>query len=318
VLSIENIRTLCSGLIGISEPLAPMTSFRIGGPADIYVEPMSATELTALIRYFRGLDLSYIVLGNGSNILVHDDGYRGAAINLERGFSALRLDEGVIEAGAGVKLARFVDFCVRNERAGTEMLAGIPGTLGGAVIMNAGAYGGEISDHIVDVTVLRAGNVVTLAKDACGFRYRDSDLRDTVVLSARFRLPSGDPDALRGKRKELLLKRNAAQPTQLPNAGSIFKNPPGRHAAKLIEECGLKGCHVGGAEVSPRHANFIVNAANASSTDVLALINHIRATVAAMQAVRLELEILLIGFPPDALAPVAIPEDGASRQGGEA
>lgn len=316
MLSIEHIRTLCSGRIGISEPLRPMTSFRVGGPADIYVEPANTAELTALIHYFHETELPAIVLGNGSNILVHDDGYRGAAINLERGFSELRRDGEIIEAGAGIKLARFVDFCIRNGFAGTEMLAGIPGTLGGALIMNAGAHGGEISDHLLDVTVLRAGVPTTLQKERCGFAYRDSGLRGDIVLSARFRLPQGDIEPLQTRRRELIQIRNAAQPTNVPNAGSIFKNPPDRYAAKLIEECGLKGYRSGGAEVSSLHANFIVNIGDATAADVLAVINHVRTAVATATGVTLELEILMIGFPPDALVPVG--EAGASRREGDA
>ena len=301
MVSIEHIRTLCTGRLGISEPLARMTSFRIGGPADIYVEPMNRSEAIALVRYFRETDMPFIVLGNGSNILIHDDGFRGAAINLESGFSGLSLEEGIIEAGAGVLLAQFVDFCVGHGFAGVEMLAGIPGTLGGAVIMNAGAYGGEISDYLVDATILRSGEVVTLDKAACRFRYRNSDLRGDIVLSARFLPPPGEIIPLKERRRELLLKRNAAQPTKQPNAGSIFKNPPDAYAAKLIQECGLKGFRIGGAEVSDRHANFIVNVQDASSADILAVINHVRKVVFESTQVLLELEIMLIGFPQDAL-----------------
>lgn len=302
MMSLEHIRNLCSGEIHISEPLAPMTSYRIGGPVDIYIEPASTEELAALVQYFRGADAPYVLLGNGSNILISDDGIRGVALNIEKHFSDVTMEGDVVTAGAGVRLSKFVDFCVRHGLAGSEMLAGIPGTLGGGVIMNAGAYGGEISDHMLDVTVLREGAVKTLRKEQAGFRYRGSDLRGDIVISARFRFPTGDEDALKARRKELLLKRNASQPVNYSNAGSIFKNPEGKYAAKLIEECGLKGYQVGGAQVAVLHANFIINTGGATAADVLAVISHVRRTVLQQTGILLELEILLLGFSGEALA----------------
>ena len=304
MLSLEHIRNICSGEILISEPLAPMTSFRIGGPVDIYIEPQNTDELVALVDYLREADAQYLVLGNGSLLLSSEDGYRGVVLNIEKHFSDVMLDGGIVNAGAGVRLSKFVDFCVRHGFAGTEMLAGIPGTLGGAVIMNAGAYGGEISDHMIDVTVLRDGTVRTIKKEGCGFRYRNSDLWDDIVLAARFRLPQGDIEQLRARRKELLIKRNAAQPVDRPNAGSIFKNPEGTFAAKLIEECGLKGRRFGGALISERHANFIVNTGDARADDIVEAINAIRREVYARTGVELEPEIQLIGFPDDVITPL--------------
>jgi UDP-N-acetylmuramate dehydrogenase len=309
MLSIEYIRTMCSGRVAIGEPLAHMTTFRIGGPADILLEPVTAAEVTALVGHLRGLNVPFIVLGNGSNVLVSDEGFRGAAITLEHGFSTASFEDGIVEAGAGMRLATFVEFCIAHGRAGVEMLAGIPGTLGGAIIMNAGAYGGEISTHLVDVTVVHGNEIVTRTASECGFRYRASALTGDVVLSARFQMPDGDIDELRAKRKELLLKRKAAQPTQLPNAGSIFKNPEGGFAAKLIQESGLKGFRIGGAEVSEQHANFIVCTGEATAADVVAVINHVRRAVFARTGVALELEIKLIGFPANVLEPLG--EGGA-------
>jgi len=301
MINIEHMRTICSGRIAIGEPLGPMTTFRIGGTADIYVEPMTIAEVLALQRYFRENNFPYMVLGNGSNLLVSDEGYRGAAINLEKGFSDLQVIDGLVIAGAGVRLATFTDFCIRHGYSGTEMLAGIPGTLGGALVMNAGAYGGEISAHLLDVTIARNGEAAALPRDACGFRYRDSGLRNWVLLSARFALPPGDREDLRRRRRELLLSRNSAQPVSQPNAGCIFKNPPGQHAGRLIEESGLKGHVIGGAEVSQRHANFIVAERNARAEDVLALINHVRKTVFDRTGVELQPEILLVGFPENSI-----------------
>jgi len=296
VLNLEHIRNICTGGISISEPLAPLTSFRIGGPADIYVEPANSAELAALVRYFRELDLPMLLLGNGSNILISDEGFHGVIINIEKGFSFTQLDGGIVTAGAGIRLSKFVDFCISNSFAGCEMLAGIPGTLGGGIIMNAGAYGGEISDNVIDVTVLRDDEIVTLDKAQCDFSYRHSGLKNDIVISARFSFPAGDAEQLRVRRKELLLKRNAAQPVNYPNAGSIFKNPEGDYAARLIESCGLKGTRVGGALVAELHANFIVNDGTATSGDVVELINHVRRTVFERTGVALELEIQLVGF----------------------
>jgi UDP-N-acetylmuramate dehydrogenase len=198
-------------------------------------------------------------------------------------------------------LTAFVDFCIANGYAGTEMLAGIPGLLGGAIVMNAGAYGGAISDFITDVTILRHLTVRTIPKEECGFTYRHSGLQNDIVLSARFALPLGDTETLRATRKEFILKRNQSQPTSLPNAGCIFKNPDGMHTARLIQECGLKGFRSGGAEVSSVHANFIVAHEGATAADVLDVINHVRRIVRDMKGVVLELEVQLIGFPVDAV-----------------
>ncbi|MDX9757528.1 MAG: UDP-N-acetylmuramate dehydrogenase [Bacteroidota bacterium] len=302
MLSLEHIRSICSGAIHISEPLAPLTSFRIGGPVDIYIEPASIDEIAALVTHLRGGETPYVVLGNGSNVLISDEGIHGVALSIERHFSTLAFEDGIVTAGGGVRLSKFVDFCVRHQLAGSEMLAGIPGTLGGAVIMNAGAYGGEISDYMIDVTVLRDGTPRTIEKTDAGFRYRGSDLRRDIVLAARFRFPEGDETVLKARRKELLLKRNAAQPVNHPNAGSIFKNPPGDFAARLIEESGLKGFAVGGARVSERHANFIINTGGATAADVLDVIRHVRRTVRERHGVSLELEIRLLGFSAEALA----------------
>ena len=315
MISLEHIRTVCSGEIRINERLAGKTSFRIGGPVDLYIEPLSAAELAGLVQYFREREQPFVVLGNGSNLLVADEGYRGATISLERAFGEPALEGGVVIAGAGMRMSQFVDFCITNDFGGVEMLAGIPGTLGGGVIMNAGAYGGEISDFIVDVTVLREDKVLTLSKEQCGFRYRGSGLRGDIVLSARFRLPAGDIEKLRVQRRELLIKRNAAQPVQYPNAGSIFKNPEGAFAAVLIQECGLKGFRHGGAVVSEKHANFIINTGDATAVDVLTVIRHVRETVLREKHVSLELEIQLLGFTDDLLAEYGIRDTAVEMEG---
>lgn len=284
--------------------MAPHVTFRIGGAADIYLEPQDKEDALGLFRYLHGAEVPYVLMGNGSNVLIADEGIRGAVVNLEAGFNYLRFVDDEIIAGAGVKLAKFVDFCISNGKGGAEMLAGIPGTLGGAVVINAGAYGGEIADHMKRVELIRGDRLVTVQKEQGGFGYRTSGLIDDIILEAAFDFPEGLSEPLKKRRRELLVKRNAAQPVNWPNAGSIFKNPEGGYAAVLIQECGLKGTRVGGAEISELHANFIVNVDNALAADVLELIRIAQKAVAEKFDIRLELEIKLIGFERDQIADV--------------
>lgn len=296
MISISEIKQIFKGKISLNEKLAPFTTFRIGGVADYYVEPADAGDILSIIKYLKKKDVPYYVMGNGSNVLISDEGIRGVVINLESGFGYLKHEDEKIIAGAGAKIARFVDFCIQNNYAGVEMLAGIPATVGGALVMNAGAYGGEISAFIYSVQVIKNEALKRLSKAECGFTYRNSALRNTVILEGVFQLPHGEQEEISKIRKELLLKRNIAQPVEIPNAGCIFKNPAGNYAAKLIEECGLKGTSVGGAMVSPKHANFIVNYDNATAHDVIELIKLIRQTVNEKTNVNLDLEVKLIGF----------------------
>jgi UDP-N-acetylmuramate dehydrogenase len=297
MIALDDIRKSFRGRIALSEPMAKYTTFRIGGPADIYLDPLDKEDALALIRYLHREKIPYFLMGNGSNILISDEGITGAVVNLEVGFNYMRLeDDGTIVAGAGVKLAKFVDFCIGNGKGGAEMLAGIPGTLGGAVIMNAGAYGGEISDYMVSVELIRGDRLVGISKQEGGFAYRTSNLQGDVILEAVFDFPAGIPETMKVVRRETMLKRNSSQPVQWPNAGSIFKNPPGDYAARLIQECGLKGERVGGAAISEQHANFIVNLEGATARDVRALIERARCAVRERFGVELELEIKLVGF----------------------
>lgn len=302
MIALDDIRRSFEGRIELSETMAKHVTFRIGGQADIYLEPRDKDDALGLFRYLRQADVPYVLMGNGSNVLISDEGIRGAVVNLESGFNYLRYVNGEIIAGAGVKLAKFVDFCIGNGFGGAEMLAGIPGTLGGGIIMNAGAYGGEIADHMLRVELIRNGKLLTVNKEEGGFAYRTSALANDIILEAAFRFPEGEPDPLKKVRRELIVKRNAAQPVNWPNAGSIFKNPPGNFAAVLIQECELKGTQIGGAQISELHANFIINVEGASSADVLALIRLIRREVQARFGILLELEIKLIGFEREEIA----------------
>lgn len=290
------INLIVKGKILVNEPLAKYSTFKIGGPADIYIEPVNVDELINLVRYLKDKEIDFVIIGNASNVLISDEGFRGTVINLEFGLNFIRIEDEYVIAGAGVKLSKFVDFCIENGFRGVEMLAGIPGTLGGAIIMNAGAYSGEISDYLVDVDVIREFKLVRLKKDECGFGYRTSNLANDIVVQGRFKFPKGDVEEMKRKRREILIKRNQAQPVNYPNVGSIFKNPPGDFAGRLIEQAGLKGVQIGGAQVSEKHANFIINKGNATAKDVLELIKLVKSRVYEKFGVKLELEIKLIGF----------------------
>lgn len=298
MIALDDIRKKFKGKISVNEPLGKYTTFKIGGNADIYLEPKDKEDAKNIIAYLSSNHIPTFIMGNGSNLLINDEGVRGAVVNLETGFSYATYNpqNSVITAGAGIRLAQFVDFCIAQNKKGAEMLAGIPGTLGGGIIMNAGAYGGEISDYMTSAEVIRNGEIVTLNKQEAGFAYRTSLLQNDVVLEANFLFETGDKDELKRIRKETMLKRNSSQPVQFPNAGSIFKNPVGQFAAKLIQDCGLKGLRIGGAEVSEQHANFIINKENASAQDVLLLAEKVRETVFKKTGVSLEYEIKLIGF----------------------
>lgn len=296
MISMSDIQKFFRGKILVNEPMANHTWMKVGGPADWYAEPVDREDLLALVEYLQKQQAPFIVIGRGSNILVSDAGIRGAVISVESALQTLTKKNGKVLAEAGVRLTHFVDFCIQHELAGVEMLAGIPGTIGGAVVMNAGAYGGTISDYIVDVEIVRDGSVLRVPKDRADFAYRHSGFTNDVVLAATFLLPKGKKEELVQRRRECVLKRNKTQPLELPNLGSMFKNPPNAHAAQLIEQAGLKGKRIGGAQVSEKHANFIVNLGTATSSDVMQLIDLVRRTVYQHFGVTLELEVKLIGF----------------------
>lgn len=298
MVSLEDLQKVFRGEIKISEPLSHHTWIKVGGPADYYLKPSDREDIINIVRFFDECEFPYLIIGRGSNLLVHDDGFRGAIISLEDVLSNIRIEDDTVVVDAGVWISTFVDFCIKHGYAGTEMLAGIPGTIGGAVSMNAGAYGGEISDYVVEVEILRDARVVKVQKEDAGFSYRKSGFKNDVVLSARFRFPQKDKEDLMRVRRELLIKRNEAQPVNFPNTGSIFKNPGGHFAAKMIESCGLKGKRIGGAMISDLHANFIVNVENATAKDVFELMVMMRNEVFKRFGIPLENEVQLVGFSP--------------------
>lgn len=304
--AVQELSSLIKGSVSENAPLAPFSTFRIGGAAKIFVEPLSVEDVINIQRFILKHNLPFFILGNGSNVLISDEGWNGIVMNLEAGFNNLQYSDGIVTAGAGVKMATFVDFAIRNKRKGVEMLAGIPATIGGAIWMNAGCYGGETSDNLLDVQLVREGKYISLAKSECGFRYRHSGFEKTdIILGARFQMGEGDAEEMRGIKIKHLKHRNQVQPVNLPNCGSVFKNPKPRFSAELIEAAGLKDTRIGGAQISPMHANFIVNIDNAKAHDVISLMNLARKKVFEMTGIVLEPEVQLIGFTENPILPLA-------------
>ncbi|MBU1299636.1 MAG: UDP-N-acetylmuramate dehydrogenase [Bacteroidetes bacterium] len=296
MISIADIKQFFKGEILVNEPLNKHTSIKIGGPADLLLLPSDKGDAINLSVYLQQNGIDYSVIGNGSNILVSDAGIREIVINFEQGLKQIKLVDGLVEVESGVMLARFVDFCIQNGKQGVEKLAGIPGTIGGAIVMNASAYKYEISDYIVDVEVVRNGKLIRVKKQDANFAYRTSAFLNDIIISAVFELPDGNIDEMQKTRIEYLQKRNLTQPLNYPNSGSVFKNPPGNYAAKLIEDADLKGLRIGNAQISEKHANFIVNLGNAKAEDVLGLIQTCKEIVEQKFDVYLELELKLLGF----------------------
>lgn len=297
MISIDEIKKFYRGRIMLSEPLSSYTSLRIGGPADYYFEPLDKADATVIIKYLQSQEVPYTVIGKGSNLLVSDSGFRGAVVNIEKGLKSLKVENTRVYVEAGVLLNRFVDMCIQNSLKGVEMLAGIPGTIGGAIFMNAGAYGGEISTYLTQIEIMRDGNCYLIPKEDIKFSYRYASFSNhDVIISAQFQLPVGEKSELEKKKNELLLTRNRKHPINYPNCGSVFKNLPDAPAAKYIEECGLKGKRIGNAQVSEKHANFIINLGGATASDVYSLINLVKKSVFEKFSISLELEVKLLGF----------------------
>jgi UDP-N-acetylmuramate dehydrogenase len=293
--------TALRGILERDASLARYTSWRAGGPADLLYRPAGRDDLAAFVRQLPA-STPLFVLGLGSNTLVRDGGVRGAVVVLHDPGAALAVADGLIYAEAGVASPKVARLAAKLGCADAEFLAGIPGTLGGALAMNAGCYGGETWNHVARVEVLgRDGrfDVRTPADYAIGYRSvkrADGSPPDGIFTAAWLRFAPGDTDHARARIKELLAKRIATQPLSLPNAGSVFRNPPGDHAARLIEAAGLKGYAIGGARVSDKHANFIVNPDGAArAADIEALIAHARETVRTRFGVTLEPEVRVVG-----------------------
>ena len=296
------------------EPMKKHTTFRIGGAADYYAEP-DVSQISKLIEIAKACDMPVAVIGNGSNLLVGDKGIRGLVIGIGKGLSAIEVTEAVaqqstaqdftaqgnsriITAGAGAILAAVAVKAAEASLSGLEFASGIPGSVGGAVVMNAGAYGGEIKDVLIDATVLTAeGELKTVTRDELDLSYRHSIVPEKgyIVLSARFMLTPKPQDEIKAYMAELRAKRVEKQPLEYPSAGSTFKRPEGYFAGKLIMDAGLRGYSVGDAQVSGKHCGFVVNKGEATAADVLTLIKDVQETVLKQFGVKLEPEVKMIG-----------------------
>ncbi len=290
-------RALGDDNVLLNEPMSRHTTFRIGGNADIFLTPDSKDAVCKAVNIAKESGLTWYIIGNGSNLLVKDKGFRGIIIQLYRGLSHINVNDNIITVGAGALLSTVARKALDNSLTGMECLSGIPGTVGGAVCMNAGAYGGEIKDIFVSATVLADGDVREIDNASSGFGYRTSSImkKGMTVLEAVFRLEKGNYDDIKAKMAELAEKRNSKQPIELPSAGSTFKRPEGYFAGKLIDDSGLRGYSVGRAQVSPKHCGFVVNNGGATAAEVLELIEHVQKTVYDNFGIMLEPEVRIIG-----------------------
>ena len=280
------------------EPMKKHTTFRIGGPADYFIMPSNEKELAETIRVCRKFSIPIYIVGNGSNLLVGDKGFRGAIIQLYKSMGTFQVEGNQITAQAGCSLAQIANAALDAALTGFEFAAGIPGTLGGAVVMNAGAYGGEMKDVLLNSEYVSTdGTSGELDNEAMELSYRHSAYENSnlVITAASVRLAPADRNEIKSTMNDILARRKEKQPLEYPSAGSTFKRPEGNFAGALIEQCGLKGVSVGGAQVSEKHAGFIINRGGATAADILSLIKHVQARVKAQTGVSLETEIRLIG-----------------------
>lgn len=281
-----------------AEPMSRHTTFRIGGPADLFLVPECAQEIEKIISVCKEEKVPYFILGNGSNLLVSDKGYPGVVVQLYRGFGQITVEGNEIHAQAGALLSGIAAAAREASLTGFEFAGGIPGTLGGAVVMNAGAYGGEMKDVLKEVTVLTgAGEVLTLQADELRMGYRTSVVKEVgyIVLEAVISLEKGDQEAIRSRMQELAGMRSSKQPLSYPSAGSTFKRPEGYFAGKLIMDSGLQGYRVGGAQVSEKHCGFVINTGNATAEDVKNLMSDVQRIVMEKFGVKLEPEVKFLG-----------------------
>ena len=298
------IITLAKGIVGESnvktdEPMSSHTTFRVGGAADLYITPQNESQLASLIKLFRQFKVEFHVIGNGSNLLVGDRGVRGAVIEIGRNLSSIEVSKNMVTAQSGVLLSRLANSAAGNGLAGLEFASGIPGSFGGAIYMNAGAYGGEMKDIITEVVYLDANCKICTVKPAktAVLATERVCLQTviTIILRGTLRLQTDEIDEIKARMQELTRRRVEKQPVDKASAGSTFKRPEGYYAAALIEESGLKGYSHGGASVSEKHAGFVVNNGNATAEDVRNVIKHVQKTVKEKFGVDLNTEVKFLG-----------------------
>lgn len=281
-----------------NEPLSKHTTFKIGGAADTYIKVGTLSKLSAILKECRESDVDYMILGNGSNVLAGDEGFRGVVIRLDGDFRRISLvDDNTIYCGAGVSLASLCKFALNCGLTGLEFGWGIPGTVGGAVFMNAGAYGGEMKDVVHSVSHIDGNGVIgRIERDALELGYRTSVYRQNryIITGVTLKMQKGDPAEIRAKMDDYLNRRSNKQPLEYPSAGSVFKRPEGAYAGALIEQCGLKGKRHGDAQISEKHAGFIINTGKATAHDVKSLIREVQNEVAEKTGYILECELIIL------------------------
>ncbi len=298
------LQSQLTGTLLVDEPLARHTSYGIGGPVEAFITPSNREELATLLRMAYEHAIPFYVVGSGSNLLVADEGLPGIAICLEKVFNRIAIQSGEVYAEAGVKLNHLVHLTMQHHLQGLETLGGIPGTVGGALVMNAGAFGTEISNVLVSIEIMtNQGVSQVLLSNELQFGYRQSSFRpEDIILGATLHLTTGDPQAIQARYREVSQKRTQTQPLNKRSVGSIFKNPkPGLSAGQLIDQAGLKGTRHGEAEISTLHANFFINHGRAQAADIVALIRLAREKVQKQFGIHLELEVTPLGFPPGTL-----------------
>lgn len=296
-MPIEKFRKI-SPQLAENEPMSRHTSFRIGGTADMFVSVKNAEEIKLLTALAKECGIPYMIMGNGSNMLVGDGGIRGLVIQIGHDFAECEVNGTTITAQAGIMMSKLAATALRHSLSGFEELSGIPGTLGGGLFMNAGAYGGEIKDVVKSVTYMDDdGEIYTINNSECEFGYRTSVFAKggKYILSAELELEPGDAEKIKADMADFNKRRSDKQPLSMPSAGSTFKRPEGYFAGKLIEDAGLRGYSIGGAQVSEKHAGFVVNTGGATAKDVTELISFVKRTVWEKFGVELEPEIKLTG-----------------------
>ena len=297
----NEINNKTASLCLMNESLKKHTTYGIGGPADLMIFPKSKQDLIKVIEIINKNKIQLTILGSGSNVLVSDNGIRGAVISLKNSLKKIEVDDNILYAECGTMLGKIVKHAVKNNLIGLENLNGVPGTLGGALIMNAGAWGGEISENLIHVEVINSkSEIQKIQKKDLNFSYRQSSFnKDDILLSAKFNLKKADKDIIKENFIEAQSGRKKSQPLNKRSAGSLFKNPKNNSAGKLLDEAGLKGFSIGDAKISEKHANFFINDGDATSKDMLMLIKKAHKEVKDKFNVNLSLEVKLMGFNED-------------------
>ncbi len=297
------LRLLVQGSLLENEPMSKHTSYGIGGPAAAYITPKNRHDLAEILKFASRYNIQTHFVGSGSNLLVSDKGIDGIVVTPAKALTHLEFNGNTAVAESGVMLGKMVKECIKRSLSGVESLIGVPGTLGGALVMNAGAFGGEISNYLVSVDIMNMdGNISSYSPNDIDFAYRFSSIKsDEFVLKATFQLEEESPEVIQEKRNNASKGRKTNQPLRFRSAGSVFKNPPEGAAGYFIDKAGLKGTKFGDAEISEHHANFFVNHGQATSDDIVALIRLARKTVLEKFGIRLELEVKTIGFEREEL-----------------